>query len=352
MLSVMRLFAPVPRLFGSPMQNLTVGLLYMAVVMVGATVAYVVAGWSLSDAAYMVIITIYTVGYGEVRPIDTPLLRGITIATIVLGCTGVIFLTSALVQFITLRQFEQLLGSKRMNQQVDRLSDHIIVCGLGRIGAMLAAELHAGRMAFVVLERDEGRIADARARGYLAMQGDATEEAALLAAGVARARILATVLPDDAANVFITLSARSLNSTLTIIARGEAPSTERKLLHAGANRVVLPAHIGAERIAELILFEETAALRQTAPMRQFERTLHTLGLNLDLMTAAPGSPAVGQTVTEVEGAAAGAFLVVQVTRHDTIMVPEPALQIEAGDGLLLIGRVLGGLGLFEAQVPR
>ena len=352
MLSVMRLFAPVPGLFGSPMQNLTMGLLYMAVVMLGATAAYVVAGWSLGDAAYMVIITIYTVGYGEVRPIDTPLLRGITIATIVLGCTGVIFLTSALVQFITLRQFEQLLGSKRMTQQVDRLTDHIIVCGLGRIGAMLAAELHAGRMPFVILERDEARIADALARGYLAMQGDATEEAALIAAGVTRARILATVLPDDAANVFITLSARSLNPTLTIIARGEAPSTERKLLHAGANRVVLPAHIGAERIAELILFEETAALRQTAPMRQFERTLHTLGLNLDLMTAAPGSPAVGQTVTQVENAAAGAFLVVQVTRHEMIMVPGPALQIEAGDGLLLIGRVLGGLGLFEAQVPR
>lgn len=352
MLSVMRLFAPVPGLFGSPMQNLTMGLLYMAVVMLGATAAYVVAGWSLGDAAYMVIITIYTVGYGEVRPIDTPLLRGITIATIVLGCTGVIFLTSALVQFITLRQFEQLLGGKRMTQQVDRLTDHIIVCGLGRIGAMLAAELHAGRMPFVILERDEARIADALARGYLAMQGDATEEAALIAAGVTRARILATVLPDDAANVFITLSARSLNPTLTIIARGEAPSTERKLLHAGANRVVLPAHIGAERIAELILFEETAALRQTAPMRQFERTLHTLGLNLDLMTAAPGSPAVGQTVTQVENAAAGAFLVVQVTRHEMIMVPGPALQIEAGDGLLLIGRVLGGLGLFEAQVPR
>ncbi len=344
----MRPLPSASRLFASPVRNLVVGLAYMAVVMLAATGAYVAAGWSLGDAAYMVIVTVYTVGYGEVRPIDTPVLRTITIATIVLGCTGVIFLTSALVQFITLRQFEQLLGSKRMNQQVDRLTGHVIICGLGRIGTMLAADLQAGRQDFVILERDEERIADARARGYLALAGDATEEAALLEAGVARARVLATVLPNDAANVFITLSARSLNPALTIIARGEKPSTERKLLHAGANRVVLPAHIGAERIAELILFEETAALRQTAPMRQFERTLHTLGLNLDLMTAAPGSPAVGQTVAEVEAAAHGAFLIVQVTRQDGPLPPEPALRIEAGDGLMLIGRALGGLGLFEA----
>ncbi len=338
-------------LFASPVRNLVWGLLYMAVVMISATLSYMAAGWSLGDAAYMVVVTVYTVGYGEVRPIDTVLLRTITISTIVMGCTGVIFLTSALVQFITLTQFEQLFGGKRMNQQVDKLTDHVIVCGLGRIGAMLAADLHAGGVAFVVLERDETRVTEARAQGFLALQADATEEAALITAGVERARILATVLPDDAANVFITLSARSLNARLNIIARGEAQSTERKLLHAGANRVVLPAHIGAERIAELILYDRTAALlRESAEMQGFERTLHTLGLNLDVMTAAPQSPAVGRTVAEVEHAADGAFFVVQINRRDgtTLSHPDPALRIEAGDGLVLIGRVLGGLGLFEA----
>ena len=329
--------------FVSPTRNLVVGLLYLGVVMSCATAAYVAAGWSLADAAYMVVVTVYTVGYAEVRPIDTALLRGITITTIVLGCTGMIFLSSTLVQFITLRQFEQLLGSKRMSQQVDRLSGHVIVCGLGRIGSMLAADLEAGRRGFVVVDRDETRIAEAKGRGWLTVMGDATEEAALLAAGVARARTLATVLPNDAANVFITLSARSLSPDLVIIARGEATSTERKLLHAGANRVVLPAHIGAERIAELILFERTAALRTSAPMQAFEQTLHGLGLNLDVMTAAPGSAAVGQTLGEIEAAAGGAFFVVQVTRRDGTMLANPGLgvAVEAGDGLVLIGRTLG-----------
>src|SRR5271155_958693 len=106
----------------------------MAVVMTAAVVAYIADGWSFGDALYMVIITVYTVGYDEVRPIDTVLLRAISISTIVFGCTGVIFLTGAMVQFITLNQLNQILGLKRMSTQIDKLSDHVIICGFGRIG--------------------------------------------------------------------------------------------------------------------------------------------------------------------------------------------------------------------------
>ena len=242
-------------LLASPSRNLIVGLLYMAVVMMAATISYRLAGWSLGDAIYMVIITVYTVGYQEVHPLDTALLRTITISTIVLGCTGVIFLTGALVQFITLNQINQVFGIKRMNTQIDKLSDHVIICGFGRIGAMLAQILEAASAAFVIVERDEERSERARGIGYLCIQADAADESALRSAGVTRARIVATVLPNDAANVFITLTARNMHPAVEIIARGEAPSTERMLLHAGANRVVQPTHIGAERIAEIFLYE-------------------------------------------------------------------------------------------------
>ena len=339
------------RLLASPARNLIIGLIYMAGVMATATAAYVAAGWSLGDALYMVIITVYTVGYDEVRPIDSPLLRTITISNIVLGCTGVIFLTGALVQFITLNQINQILGLKRMNTQIEKLSGHVIICGFGRIGVQLAQELLAGRAAFVVLERDAARVEEARALGYLCLQADATEEATLQAAGVMHAHTLATVLPNDAANVFITLSARSLNPALTIIARGDAPSTERKLLQAGANRVVLPTHIGAERIAELILYRETAQfMRDSEQMVDFERVLRTLGLNMDVVTAAAGSPAVGRTLKWLEHEAESAFFVVQINRAggEAITQPEPGSLIQAGDGLVLIGRFLGARALFEA----
>src|SRR6201986_3041589 len=96
------------------------------------------AGWSFSDALYMVLLTVYTVGYGEVHPIDTPYLHGVTIATMVLGCTGMILVTGALVQALTVFQIQQLLGAKSLTKEIERLKDHVVICGFGRIGVMLA----------------------------------------------------------------------------------------------------------------------------------------------------------------------------------------------------------------------
>jgi voltage-gated potassium channel len=288
-------------LAGSPLRNLAWVIAFVLAVVVVATLAYMHAGWSFDDAVYMVLLTVYTVGYGEVRPIDTPYLHGVTIATMILGCTGMILVTGALVQTLTLLQLRELLGTNRMKSEIDKLKGHVIVCGFGRIGMMLAKDLATGGAQFVVLERDEGRLADIQAMGHLCMHGDATDEEALLAAGVKRARILATVLPDDAANVFITLSARSLNPSLQIIARGEAPSTETKLLQAGANKVVLPTHIGAERIAEMILFPETARfIRGSERMLDFEKVLRDLGLTMEMAMVREGSAAVGLTIEDLE----------------------------------------------------
>jgi voltage-gated potassium channel Kch len=342
------------RLLGSPLRNLIFGVAYMLVVMLGAVIAYVSAGWSIGDAIYMVIVTVYTVGYGEVRPVVSPALRGITISTIVLGCTGMIYLTGALVQFITLNQINQIFGIKRMTNQIDRLRNHVIVCGFGRIGVMLAQGLHAGGADFVVLEPAEAPVALARGLGYLVLQADATDEAALQAAGIEHARTLATVLSNDALNVFITLSARSLNPKLEIIARGELPSTESKLLQAGANKVVLPTHIGAERIAEMILYQETARfIRGSERMRDFEKVLLSLGLDIEVVVAAPKSPAVGKTISAVEQQGGGAFFIVQINRRDgePVTRPDGTTVIGEGDGLVLVGR--GGQSrtvgaLFEA----
>ena len=325
----------------SPLRNLILGIGFTMAVMLLATLAYCLAGWSLGDAAYMVILTVYTVGFGEVRSIDTPLLRAITVSTIVFGCTGMIFVTGALVQFFTLSQLNQIFGTRRMNTRIDKLNDHVVICGFGRIGLVLARDLQAGRADFVILEQDEARADHARDLGYLCLHGDATDEDSLRAAGIERARTLATVLPNDAANVFITLSARSLNPALDIIARGEIPSTERKLLQAGANHVVLPTHIGAERIAEMILYKETARfLRGSGRMRDFEETLHTMGLEIEVVSAEPDCSVLGQTIETIERQANGAFFIVQVNRRDgeAITGPKPDLRIESGDGVVIVGR--------------
>jgi Trk K+ transport system NAD-binding subunit len=332
--------AAVPVL-SSPLRNLVYGLLFLSVIIPAAVGGYMLAGWTFEDAFYMVIITVFSVGYEEVHPVDTPWLRLLTTTVIVLGCTGMIFLTGAVVQFFTAAQIQQMLGSKRMKSEIDHLVKHVIVCGFGRIGTMLARDLRAGRAPFVVIERDEKRAAEAHELGYLCIHGDSTDETVLKAAGVERAAVVASVLPDDAANVFITLSARALNRGLRIISRGEQPTTESKLLQAGADQVVLPAHIGAERIAELILFPHTSQLlRSTEQMRLFEHGLHGLGLELEVMPVAEQGEFTGRSVAEIEASVQGAFLIVAVNRADGSSVSRPPgeLRLRPGDGVVVIGR--------------
>jgi voltage-gated potassium channel len=351
MRTVISTSAPTSGLLASPVRNLVYGVCFLLVVIALATLAYWLAGWTVGDAFYMVIFTVYTVGYGEVHPITGPLLRSITITTIVLGCTGMIFLTGALVQFITLNQLNQIFGLRAMNTQIDKLNGHVIVCGFGRIGVALARDLHAGDTRFVILERDEAAVARARHLGYLCVHGSAEDPDLLRDAGVMRARTLAPVLPNDASNVFITLRARGLNPDLEIIARAEASGTETMLLQAGATKVVLPTHIGAERIAEMIMYRQSARfIHGSAPMHDFEQVLHSIGLEFELIEAAPGSKLVGQTIEAVEQKAEGAVFIVQLNRRGGKAITDPDRQtvIEAGDGVVVVGRgvkvrVLGGL---------
>ncbi len=325
----------------SPGRTLAGAVLLVSLVAASAILGYVAAGWPLGDAIYMVVLTVFSVGYGEVRPIDTPFLRALTVGTIVLGCTGMILLTGAMVQLFATAQLRRLLGIDAMQAQIERLAHHVVICGFGRIGYQLAKELHAARRAFVVLERDAAKIAEAQSLGYLIVRGDATDEAALKLARIETARTLATVLPDDAANVFITLSARNLNPGIEIIARGEVPSTESKLYHAGANRVVMPTHIGAERIAEMILYPSTAAfVGASESLTDMKRALHEFGLEVEIVEAHPHGAMTGETVGEAERRSGGAFFVVQVDRAggQSIVHPGEDCRIEPGDRLMLLVR--------------
>lgn len=326
---------------GSPLRLLGGTLAFVAFIFVCSTVGYRIGGWPWGDAAYMVLLTIFSVGYGEVRPIDTSYLRLLTTATIVLGCTSMIVLTGALVQVFTLFQFRRLLGLDRIMTEIDKLTGHVIVCGYGRIGVQLAKALAEAKRGFVIVERDPLKAEEARAHGHLALVADATDEATLGQVGIQRAAVLATVLPDDAANVFITLSARNLNPKLEIIARGEAPTTESKLFHAGADKVVLPTHIGAERIVELILYPHTSSVMTASTgMTDIKRGLHDFGLDLEVVVATQHGGLTGESVGEAERRGNGAFFVVQVDRAggQSIVHPGEDLRIEAGDSILLVVR--------------
>jgi trk system potassium uptake protein TrkA/voltage-gated potassium channel len=227
-----------------------------------------------------------------------------------------------------------------MQNAIAALDGHVIIAGYGRIGLMLANELKVAGRELVIVERNAAKIAEAEAAGHLCLAADATDEVTLVSAGINRARVLATVLPDDAANVFITLSARSLNPRIEIIARGEAPTTERKLRHAGADRVVMPTHIGAERIAELILFANGGIARDGAAAQDAELLLQSFGLDFETLIVPANGGLTGMLVSEAERRGNGSFFIVQINRKvgGVLTRPDPDTRIEAGDGIGFISR--------------
>ncbi|MEN0109358.1 MAG: NAD-binding protein [Planctomycetota bacterium] len=301
---------------------------------------YVAHGWSVADAAYMVVITIFGVGYGEVRPVDTALLRAVTMALIVVSYGSVIYLAGGFVQMVMEGEINRALDRRRMTQGIDRLRGHTVLCGYGRAGRILADELRAAGTPFVVVDADADKLTDAEAAGMLVLEGNATEEAVLRRAGVERARVLASVLPDDAANVFITLTARELNEGLEIVARAENPSTEKKLLRSGADRVVLPAVIGGQRMAQLITRPAAEEiLASTDGAADLRHELAGIGMKLDEMPVTAGSPLDGHALADIDLRGNRGFLIVGVRRASGAIELDPPgdCVLAAGDALIVLG---------------
>ena len=202
----------------------------------------------------------------------------------------------------------------------------------------------------MVIDRDDARISQVEGHSFLFLRGDATDEEVLELAGVRRARTLATVLPQDALNVFITLTARTLSQSLTIISRGEQISTEKKLLQAGANEVILPANIGALRIAHSIVEPTVAGL-----MREIGggMDLGALGIEIDELALHNRSHLVGKTVGELHRLGAGAVMVIGVRRGQEMLRDDlENICLERGDALIAISRAQELPAIIQRDVER
>jgi voltage-gated potassium channel len=225
----------------------------VAFVTIGGTLGYaILEHWSLFDSLYMTVITVGTVGFMEVHPLDTAG-RVFTILLVMAGVGALAFAFGQFVEFLLEGHLTNMLEVRRMDKRLSELSGHVILAGLGRVGSVIAHAIADEGAMFVVIDSDPdvGRVA-AQA-GWVVVEGDATEEATLLRAGVERAGSVVTALSGDAENLFVTISARALNPEAFIVARSEHQSTEAKLVKAGANRVITPNVIGGRRMASMVL---------------------------------------------------------------------------------------------------
>lgn len=232
-------------------RQLAHSLLLIAGLIFLGTIGYVmVEGWSAFDSLYMTIITITTVGYGEVHPLSNSG-RVFTLFLIVGGVGTILYALNNAARILIEGELQDMVGRRKVEKKIKGLKDHYIVCGYGRMGKVICKELHEQESQFVVIEKEH--IDTDSADSILFISGDATRDEVLREAGIERATGLISVLPTDAENLYVVLSARVLNPELNIVARAGEEGSEQKLLRAGADRVVSPYHIGGLRIAHSVL---------------------------------------------------------------------------------------------------
>ncbi|MCC6790945.1 MAG: potassium channel protein [Thermomicrobiales bacterium] len=308
-------------------------LIAVVVTIVVGIIGYVVIeGWSVGDAAYMVITTIATVGYREIHPLS-PAGKAFTSFLIVGGVASVYYLFGTGIGILFEGQLNRRWAERRMERRVEQLRDHYIVCGYGRVGQEVARTLHRHGQTVVVIDRDSAALIAAAEANAFPVTGDASEDDTLRRAGIERASGLITAVATDADNVFVVLSARALRPDLPIVARGNNEQASPKLRRAGATQVVSPYAMAGERMAFLAARPSTVSLVETL--------LHGIRSDfvLEEIEVATGSPLSGLNVSVAARDFAGGAIFLAVQRKHDVLAPPPAdLDLTAGDLIAAAGR--------------
>ena len=314
---------------------------FVAVCAYGTAGYVLIEGWSSWDAFYMTAITITTVGYREIHPMSRA--GEVFTTTVLLAGVGTFFYTFTLLATVVVDGgIHARLARRRRLHMLDDLKDHFIVCGYGRIGAIIVEELRRQRVPYVVIERDRDRVQAVMELGGLAVEADASSEEVLTRLGIARARGFIAAVGTDAENVYAVLTARVLRPDLYIIGRAETEDAERKLLRAGANRVVSPYRIGARELAQ------TALRPAVVDFFQLATRSGNLELAIEQVAIGAASQLAGRSIIDVNVRQRYGLIVVGIQRKAGKMEFNPPgdAVMYAGDQLVVLGRV-DGLREFE-----
>jgi len=306
-------------------------LLLISLMIAFGTAGYmVIEGWNFLDSLYMTVTTLTTVGYREVHE---PSSRGMvfTIVLIVSGVGTVLYALTIGARVIIEGELREIFGRKKLEKMLRELSGHYIICGYGRMGKIIARELREEKVKFVVIEKDPEALDGAE--GTLALKGDATHDEVLKETGIHKARGLISVLPTDAENLFVVLSARVLNPNLFIVARAIEEGSEQKLLRAGATKVVSPYHIGGLRMAHTVLKPTVV------DFLEFATRSGNLELQMEEIQIQEGSSLIGLTLEECGiGKELGVIIVaIKQQTGETRFNPTFRSTVRVGDTLIALG---------------
>ena len=306
------------------------------IVLLGMLGYHLLEGWSLFDSLYMTIITLATIGYSEVHPL-TFAGRVFTLVLIVLGVTAAGFIFTSLTQLLVETQITAAFGRRKLFRDINKLKNHHIICGAGKVGLRIIDEFKKKGVEFVIIERDPSLADRLLAQGDLVLIGDATDETVLNGANVKTARSLIAAASSDAENVYIALTARGINPDLYIVARASDQSGERQMRRAGVNKVVSPALIGSHRMAQAAMSPAVADF--------IELTTMTEGLDLlfEQVRIEPGSPLAKKQIKDSGIRSEHNVMIVAITDNQGRMQfnPDGNQQLNVGDLLIAIGTRAG-----------
>jgi len=315
-----------------PLLRFRLAFILLAIVIVIGVAGYmVIDGWNLADSFYMVITTIATVGYGEIDPQGVPG-RIFTSALIVIGVATALYSFGVFAQTLSDNAWGEYRRARKLQGDLERLREHFIICGYGRIGTQIVAEFEKHRIAYVVIDQTEEALERIRGEGRLHIEGDASKEEILKSAGIERARGLISAVDSDERAVYIVLAARALNPRIYIVARAGRPESIRRLELAGATRTISPYLMAGHRMAEL-------AIRPA--MVDVLDTLHhgEAGIGVEEMVVTSTTQASGKTLEEAGLLSADAAKVLAVRKLDGRVSVNPAssFQLEDGDLVIALG---------------
>lgn len=308
------------------------GVLLCLIISFGTAGFIVIEGWSFLDSIYMTIITLSTVGYKEVHDLSTH--GKIFIMFLIIGGVGTVFYALSIWAKLLLEgELQELFGRKRLEKKIKDLHGHYIICGYGRMGEIICREIKEKGEKFVIVERDSGRLT--RREDLLVLVGDATQDEVLKEAGIEKAKGLISVLSTDAENLFVVLSARGLNSDLFIVVRAGEEGSEKKLLRAGADRVISPYRIGGLRIAHTVLKPAVV------DFIEFATKSGNIDLQMEEVTISEGARLEGCTLDKCGIGKDLGIIIVAIKRSSGEMKFNPTSHttIRAGDILIALGEV-------------
>jgi voltage-gated potassium channel len=307
--------------------------LALIVLVAGGTLGYMaIEGWGVLDSLYMTVITISTVGFAEAHPLS-PAGKVFTSFVILAGVGTAVYTFTRLGQLVLEGELVDIVGRRRMRSELQKLSGHFIICGYGRIGKPVAEGMKRDGLAFCVVDRDPEQEQDLRTRDYLYAIGDSTDEDVLRMVGVERAGALLALLPSDADNLYLTISAKSLNPAIRVIARALDERAEMKLKRGGADRVVSPYAMAAARVLSAAVKPMVVEFMELVTPRQY------LPLRLEEIVVGDGSALAGLSLAEAGIRSRFKVIVVAVKRGagEMIFNPEPGQAIAAKDVLIAMG---------------